>query len=557
MIGIVASDSQASVVCEFFELFKTSWEFCLPGVAYDVVICSESHLPDNSTPLTIAYGSKQHPVDAEKGIAAGARHRMTMLSYRGDRIPIYGNCQTFTGPGNSLLLTENGETVALEFTSAAGTFVRVGFDLFEEVEGLLRRGQPARHAQIPTLDLQIALLRDLIVSRSIPLYEIPPTPYGYRFIICLTHDVDNFGIKNHRFDHTMFGFVYRALFGSLLGFCTGRKSVRQVVMNWKAVFSLPFVYLGIARDFWETFDQYGKIENGLPSTFFIISKKDDPGQCAGGPAPSWRAACYEVAEIGDHVRGLISAGCEIGLHGIDAWSDVAKGCAELKAIRNVTGESEIGVRMHWLYFDENAPALLEEAGFSYDSTVGYNETVGYRAGTTQVFQPLNADRLLELPMHVMDTAMFYPDYMNLSPRQAKVILDQMIANAIRFGGVLTVNWHDRSIAPDRLWDQPYIELLDDLKSKGAWFATAAQAVAWFGNRRSAVFEQVDGAIKITTGQSNDELLGLRVRLHNAITTQQDLSQDTTSDRSLSELGFKGAKEIRIGLADPSEAVHPA
>ena len=54
--------------------------------------------------------------------------------------------------------------------------MRVGFDLFAEVEDLLRRGQPAKHAQIPTLDLQIALLRDLIVSHSIPLSEIPPFP---------------------------------------------------------------------------------------------------------------------------------------------------------------------------------------------------------------------------------------------------------------------------------------------------------------------------------------------------------------------------------------------
>ena len=29
---------------------------------------------------------------------------------------------------------------------------------------------------------------------------------------------------------------------------------------------------------------------------------------------------------------------------------------------------------------------LEKAGFSYDSTVGYNETIGYRAGTAQVFK---------------------------------------------------------------------------------------------------------------------------------------------------------------------------
>jgi peptidoglycan/xylan/chitin deacetylase (PgdA/CDA1 family) len=516
MIGVAANDSQCPVVREFLELFKTSWEFCRPGMDYDLVICSESHLPNNSARLTIIYGSTRHPFDSENGIEAGVRHRTTMLAHEGDRIPIYGDCQTFTGPGNPVWLTENGEVVALAIVCATGTFVRVGFDLFAEVEDLLGRGQPANHAQIPTLDLQIALLRDLIVSQSIPLYEIPPIPSGYRFIVCLTHDVDNFGIKNHRFDHTIFGFIYRALIGSLLGLCTGRKSVRQVVTNWKAVFALPFVHLGMAKDFWKALDQYRRIENGLPSTFFIIPRKDDPGEDGGHPAHKWRAARYEVAETGEQIKGLISSGCEIGLHGIDAWADVAKGGAELDEIRKVTGESEIGVRMHWLYFDENSPARLEKAGFSYDSTVGYNETVGYRAGTTQAFRPLNADHLLELPMHVMDTALFYPAYMNLSPKEANVVLDQMIANVIRFGGVLTVNWHDRSLAPERLWDQPYIELLDKLKSQGAWFATATQAVAWFRKRRSASVEQTEATeVKVAGDDCNDDLPGLRIERHRA------------------------------------------
>lgn len=516
MIGVVASDSETAVVCEFFQLFKTSWEFCRPGADYDVVICSKSEIPENPARLTLVYGSRQHSFDSKNGIKAGTRQRMTMLCRGEDRIPIYGDYQTFTGPGTPVWLTENEEVVALEVGGAMGTFVRVGFDLFAEVEGLLRRGQPASHAQIPTLDLLVALLRELIVSRSIPLAEIPPVPSGYRFIVCLTHDVDNFGITHHRFDHTIVGFIYRSLIGSLFDLCTGRKSVRQLVTNWKAVFSLPFVHLGMAKDFWKALDQYRRIENGCPSTFFIIPKKDDPGAGGDHPAHKWRAARYAAAETGEQIEGLISSGCEIGLHGIDAWSDVAKGRAELATIRQLTKGSEIGVRMHWLYFDEQAPARLEKAGFSYDSTVGYNETVGYRAGTTQAFRPLNADRLLELPLHVMDTALFYPAYMNLSPKRAKVILDQMITNVIRFGGVLTVNWHDRSLAPDRLWDQPYIDLLDELKSQGAWFATASEAVAWFKKRRSASVGQTSVAEPRVGGtQHKDNLPGLRVQRHQA------------------------------------------
>ena len=48
------------------------------------------------------------------------------------------------------------------------------------------------------------------------------------------------------------------------------------------------------------------------------------------------------------------------------------------------------MRMHWLYYDQQSPGVLEKAGAVYDSTIGYNETVGYRAGTTQAYKPLEA-----------------------------------------------------------------------------------------------------------------------------------------------------------------------
>ena len=114
--------------------------------------------------------------------------------------------------------------------------------------------------------------------------------------------------------------------------------------------------------------------------------------------------------------------------------------------------------MHWLYYDLQSPLALEQAGAAYDSTIGYRETVGYRAGTTQVYKPLQATRLLELPMHVMDTALFYPAYMGLSSRQATALLGGMVDNALNFGGCITMNWHDRSLAPERLWGACYRNL---------------------------------------------------------------------------------------------------
>jgi peptidoglycan/xylan/chitin deacetylase (PgdA/CDA1 family) len=211
-------------------------------------------------------------------------------------------------------------------------------------------------------------------------------------------------------------------------------------------------------------------------------------------------------------------GHEIGLHGIDAWLDSSSADRELHEVRALAPSDQLGVRMHWLYFDEHSPAVLDAAGADYDSTVGYNDTIGFRAGTTQVFKPFSAKNLLELPLDVMDTALFYPTYLNLSREEARAAVSRIIDAAIRFGGVITLNWHDRSLAPERLWGDVYAEIIDELREKGAWFATAGQAVSWFRMRRKATFETSRGTTAIVQGhltQADKILPRLRVQLHNA------------------------------------------
>ena len=50
---------------------------------------------------------------------------------------------------------------------------------------------------------------------------------------------------------------------------------------------------------------------------------------------------------------------------------------------------------------------------------------------------------------------------------------RIVAYARRFGGTLVINWHDRSLAPERLWNRGYRDLLNEIETGGrVWFATA-------------------------------------------------------------------------------------
>jgi hypothetical protein len=545
MIGVIADPAEHDVVREFFELFKTPWEFFREDGKYDVVLCAGNHPFSPLARLVVVYAGKRIELDETRHIAIGnQRNTPCILDYENNAFPIYGESTSFVCRENILLKdVSTNEYIAFLDSSADQHWARIGFDLFNEIRTLLSEGQPAVNAASPTLDLHISFLRKLITEAGVELVEIPPVPDGYRFIACLTHDVDHPSIKVHKWDHTIFGFLYRATIGSLLKLVRGQFSLGDLVENWRAAFKLPFVYLGLAQDFWRDFaDRYLRLEQGLPGTFFVIPFKNRPGKTADGSAPKFRGAGYGAQDIADLIRKLVSAGQEVCLHGIDAWSDSANGRRELQEIRGLTGTTDSGVRMHWLYYDQNSPAVLENAGASYDSTIGYNQTVGYRAGTTQVYKPLSANQLLELPLHVMDTALFYPGYLNHSRQQAGILCAKLMDNAVQFGGAFTVNWHDRSLAPERLWGGSYRDLIQGLKDRDAWFATAGQAVEWFRKRRSAEFvtdpaDPLVGGVKLAPSHGSS-LPGLRLRIHKA---QQggDLSTqgpDCHVDMPIEEMG---------------------
>lgn len=538
MIGVVSNPGEEGLVREFFELFKTPWEFYRPNEQYDVVLLAREDATAQGVTagLIVVYAGKETRFDREKKIKVASCRSGGMASYKGSRFPIYGDVVTFLDEDQDFLREEQFRQPAGVREHSCGTnLARVGYDLFRELRTLLAGSQPPEHADIPTVELHITLLRDLIVESNLPLVEIPPIPERYAFIACLTHDVDHPSIRLHRWDHTAFGFLYRAVIGSIRGVLNGRASLQHLLVNWIAAAKLPFIYLGLARDFWLEFDRYLAIERDADSTFFVLPFKGRPGKTVSGVAPRIRTSAYAAEDIAERIQTFVAARREIGLHGIDAWIDSAKGQEEKAHIENVAGTKIGGVRMHWLYFNEGSPATLEQAGFTYDSTVGYNETVGYRAGTTQVYKPIMASRILELPLHVMDTALFYPDYLNLSAAEAEKRVGSIIDTVCQFGGVLTINWHDRSIAPERLWGQFYVLLIDKLKERGGWCTSAEKTVAWFQARRSVSFRRSGQGVEVTVPDilrdSDPSIPGLRVRVHHSTATPE-LGPKAHSDASL-------------------------
>ncbi len=287
MIGILASAEQTAIIEEFFELFKTPWEFYEPGRRFDVLVTTTGEIPDSCASLIVAFGSEPTTADARYGIAAGTRGRGASLECGGARVPIYGECLTFEGGrGGTVCLDSTCGIVGLRFLSGHTTVLRIGYDVFEEARVLLSTGQPVQYAHVPALDMHIALLRDWILGAGLPLLEIPPVPAGRPFWACLTHDIDFVAIRHHRFDHSMWGFLYRSTVGGIRDVVKRKIPLGRLAAMWRAAMSLPFVYAGWLEDFWEPFAWYARVEHGLPATYFLIPFKRRPGERVPGAAAS-------------------------------------------------------------------------------------------------------------------------------------------------------------------------------------------------------------------------------------------------------------------------------
>jgi hypothetical protein len=503
VIGVVAATPDLPIVEEFFELFKIPWERAVPSKKYPIVLSSTDNIEPFDADRILIYGSREHPVDRAAGaVVRPARGTIDWVGSSSPGFPIYGSLATFGPPGGDHDLESSGRPVDYRCRLGPRHVWRVGYDLFHEIRHLLSHGQPAAHAATPTLDLHIAVLRHLLVRSGLTVVEIAPRPYGYDFIACLTHDVDFYGIRRHVFDRTLAGFVARASLGTLGDVLRGRRPVMEAVRNWAALSTLPFVLLKLAEDPWRPFDDYARVEEGHKSTFFLVPFRNRPGMAPDGSVNAARAVAYEAAELRSEVSQARARGSEIAVHGIDAWRDAEAGRAELRRVTGLTGEKSAGVRMHWLYFSADSPRLLEASGFDYDSTWGYNDQVGYRAGTSQVFRLPGTDRFMELPMSIMDSALFFGGRMNLDCAEAAVICGRIVANARRFGGTVVVNWHDRSLAPERQWGRFYEDLRAEIGRNGrAWFARAGETVEWFRWRRSLRFTSETGPTLLTIDRS--------------------------------------------------------
>jgi len=342
-------------------------------------------------------------------------------------------------------------------------------DIFSIVRNGLNTGKP--NAREPFCDTALDRLRTRMCE-FISLVEIPPVPWDYPYMVALTHDVDLISARERGW--LSVGFAAYS--------CVRKRGLREAC-------GFFFAKCGVVRDPWNLFHRWKELEDslGVRSTFFFLPFPDKPGISA----PAIRAGNYSLKDA--PISELIRDGWEIGVHGIDNWAREQAGKEEMDAI----GRNNAGNRVHWLIFDENSWKKLDEAGYAYDSSFGYNDDVGFRAGTLQVYRPCGVDTLLELPLHIQDLGLFgkfcwapsgegwqRTSCLGLTEPEARIQCDRIFSLARKYGGAVTLLWHYENLTLPRDWSAFYTNLVNRAKTDGAWITTAGNIVEWFRQRRN-------------------------------------------------------------------------
>jgi peptidoglycan/xylan/chitin deacetylase (PgdA/CDA1 family) len=286
----------------------------------------------------------------------------------------------------------------------------------------------------------------------------PPHWAGARFAVALTHDVDT------PWKWTRTGLVGAA--ARAKNDLVSRR-VRSGLRELRGLAGAPLHRATGTDPFW-SFDRILADERrrGASSTFFVMA--DHAHDLDGPAAESYAERRPRLVET------ILDGGAEVGLHGsYSSADDPARLATEKRELEELAGPVQ-GQRYHFLRVDPSRNlADVERAGFTYDSTLGFGDVPGFRAGIAHPFRPWDFEReapreLVEVPLAVMDVTLSAERYLNLTPRLAGERLRALLDWAAENGGGFAVLWHseqyDSALLPG--WDRLYRRFVDDVYERG-------------------------------------------------------------------------------------------
>lgn len=158
---------------------------------------------------------------------------------------------------------------------------------------------------------------------------------------------------------------------------------------------------------------------------------------------------YRLEEIQRHLRHAAARGFGVGVHAsYESASRPGTVKEETAALGKALREPPQGSRQHWLRFGSHQSLYkqVEEAGLTYDSSLGFSETCGFRNGANFAFPPYDFENerpcpFLEIPLVIMDGSLFAAA--RRLRREPQSVADEILKESRSLGwGGIAVLWHN-------------------------------------------------------------------------------------------------------------------
>ena len=281
-------------------------------------------------------------------------------------------------------------------------------------------------------------------------------PEGRSFGVCLTHDIDDIYPPGQ---HMLLSAAYSAARFDVAS------AGRQIA--WRLT--------GKEHSPYRNFRQIIRLEKeyGGVSSFYFLGRGED-----------FRRYRYDIGELGGDLGGIVDEGCEVGLHGgYNTYSNLDAMKDEKRRVERALNRTICGYRNHYLSFKvPDTWQLLAEAGFGYDSTLGYNDRPGFRNGMCHPFRPfsLRTGRpvdIVEIPLVIMDESLFWKDR---TFDEAWDVARRLVDQTAACGGVITLLWHNNAFASAYRESRKrvYRKLLQYCSERNAWMTSGESIWKW-------------------------------------------------------------------------------
>ncbi|GAB4371597.1 MAG: hypothetical protein Kow0042_14420 [Calditrichia bacterium] len=325
----------------------------------------------------------------------------------------------------------------------------------------------SERAQLPLLDERLDAFLQTVRANALrkgrPLIRKLPWPEGKPLAVALTHDVDltrKFGLK--------------FLLGAIL-----RGRISQAKTAFPEIF--------IRRNGYWTFPDLLQFyrERKYRASFFFLAR------CLEGWAYRYNISNKKFRFL---FNQLLDDGHEIGLHTSKYAFDFPRRIYREKArLEKILGIPVSGVRQHYLRLRyPTAWQYFSDCNFKYDTSNGFNEKVGFLAGTSFPYRTFDSGNdelysLYEIPFSVMD---FSWQRLGTTPEVGIDYFRQLSESIRQTNGLLNIIWHPSNLAEPAF--APYWDYLTTwLEGVTCYQDTLEGIRKWWADRARVEIHRID------------------------------------------------------------------